>query len=325
MTTLTEWLRLRILSIDEDEASLDTHGFTPVDQRAGEQLETVGRWFARGFNMALKDPAPEPLAERLDETVPEFRGFAYEGATTALTVLDALLPTRRRLAPFLRGPGYPYAWIAPIGFGWARAQLGRRPHGPHQLVDPLLDWLVLDGAGFHDGWYRPERHLDQLRLPRGIAGTAKHVYDAGLGRSMWFVRGADVERIAHTIAVFPASRQPQLWGGVASAATYAGGVGEDSLRALTTLAEQWAPDVAQGVAFAAKARLAGGHVPPHSELACQVACGMSAVDAGRVVDVALEGLQLGGQASYFDAWRTRVRTLLAQETDTAAPRLVRVS
>jgi enediyne biosynthesis protein E3 len=323
MTTLTERLRLRILGIDEEEASLDHHGFTAIDARARDQLETVGRTFARGYQEALHEPAAAPLAARLDAVEPEFRGFAYEGATTALTVLDALLPTRRRLAPFLRGPGYPYAWIAPIGFGWARAHLGRRPHGPHALVDPLLDWLVLDGAGFHDGWYGPERHIEQRRLPRGIAGPATRVYDAGIGRSLWFVRGADVERIAQTIGSFPSSRQPQLWGGVASAATYAGGVGDDALRAMSELAGRWAPDVAQGVAFAAKARLAGGHVPPHTERACALACGMSAVDAARHVDVALEGLQLGEHETFFDAWRMRVRGRLADATEGTVPRLVR--
>jgi hypothetical protein len=320
MTTLAQRIRLRILGIDEAEASLARHGFTAVDERAREQLETVGRWFARGYQAALLEPSPTPLAARLDGVDHEFRGFAYEGAATALTVLDVLVPTRRRLGPFLRGPGFPYAWIAPIGFGWARAHLRLRPRVPRALVDPLLDWLALDGAGFHDGFYGPDRSLDERRPPRDLAGTAARVYDQGLGRSLWFVRGADVERIHATIAGFPAARQPQLWSGSASAAAYAGGVDGDALQALLDAAGGLAPDVAQGVAFAAKARLAGGNLVPHTELACTIACGMSAAEAARHTDLALEGLQLEGQESFYDAWRVRVRTTLAAASDLTSAR-----
>lgn len=311
MIDIAQRIRLLVLGIDEEEASLDKHGFTAVDDRARERLETVGRWFARGFQAALAEPSAEPLAAELDQVEHEWRGFAYEGAATALTVLDVLVPIRRRLDPFLRGPGYPYAWIAPIGYGWARAHLRMRPRGPRPLVEPLVDWLALDGAGFRDGWYEHEHCFDDRRAPGNLHGTAARVYDQGLGRALWFVRGADVERIAATIDAFPAHRAPQLWSGVASAAAYAGGVPEDALQALLAASGPSAPDLAQGVAFAAKARLMGGNLAPHTELACTVVCGLPATDAARHADLALEGLELDGHDSFYDAWRARVRGSLA--------------
>src|SRR5262249_33138331 len=157
--------------------------------------------------------------------------------------------------------------MAPIGFGWARAQMRRRPRKPQPLVDPLLDWFSLDGAGFHDGFFHPQRFVEERRQPRGFAGTAARVYDQGIGRSLWFVRGADVERIVATIEAFPASRHPDLWSGVASAATYAGGVEREALAALRRGAGKHAADVAQGAAFGIKARLAGGNATAHTELA----------------------------------------------------------
>ncbi len=310
-TSVAARLKLRMLGVADEEVSMERRGFTPVDQRAREQLETIARTFLDGYRAAIALSDQAALARRLDETEREFRGFAHEGAAMGLTVLDALIPPSRRLRTFLRGPGFPYAWMAPIGFGWARAQMRRRPRGPQVLVDPLLDWFALDGAGFHDGFFHPQRFVEQRRRPRGLLGTAARVYDQGIGRSLWFVRGADVERIGNTIAAFPAARQGDLWSGASSAATYAGGVGGDALRALREGARGHAPDVAQGAAFAIKARLAGGNATPHTELAGEILCGMPAPQAAACVDLALEGISVAGKATPYDAWRDRVRAMVA--------------
>ena len=308
--TLAARLKLRAFAVDDEEASMERRGIEPVDERARAQLETIARTFLTGFREAMATSDQRLLAARLDRTEAEFRGFAHEGAAMGLTVLDAVLPTRRRLRAFLRGPGFPYAWMAPIGFGWARAQMHRRPRRPLPLVDPLLDWFAIDGAGFHDGYFHPRRFVEERRLPRGLAGTAARVYDQGIGRSLWFVRGADVERIGATIASFPASRRPGLWSGAASAATYAGGVDAAALAALREGCGGYRADVAQGAAFAVKARLAGGNPVPHTALAAEVLCGMPAATAAHCTDIALEGISVAGHASPYDAWRERVKEML---------------
>jgi enediyne biosynthesis protein E3 len=309
--TLAARLKLRVFSVDDDEVSMERRGFVPVDERARTQLETIALTFLAGFRAAISIADQELLARRLDETEAEFRGFAHEGAAMGLTVLDAVLPTRRRLRAFLRGPGFPYAWMAPIGFGWARAQMHRRPRRPQLLVDPLLDWFALDGAGFHDGFFHPQRFIEERRLPRGLVGTSAGVYDQGIGRSLWFVRGADVERIRATIESFPAPRQRHLWSGVASAATYAGGVDAEALAALRNGSGKHRAEVAQGAAFAIKARLAGGNPVSHTALAAEVFCGMPAIEAARCTDAALEGIVVAGHDSPYDAWRDRVKAMLS--------------
>jgi hypothetical protein len=309
--SLAARLKLRLFRVDDEEVSMERRGFVPVDERARVQLETIARTFLVGFRAAISIDDHELLARRLEETEPEFRGFAHEGAAMGLTVLDGVLPTRRRLRAFLRGPGFPYAWMAPIGFGWARAQMRRRPRKPQPLVDPLLDWFAIDGAGFHDGFFHPERFVEQRRVPRGLEGTAAQMYDQGIGRSLWFVRGADVERIEATIAAFPAARHRDLWSGAASAASYAGGVDGDALASLRDRCGRYRADVAQGAAFAIKARLAGGNPMPHTELAAEVFCGTTALTAARCTDAALEGIVVAGHDSPYDAWRSRVKELLA--------------
>jgi len=188
----------------------------------------------------------------------------------------------------------------------------RPPRRPPSLIDPLLDWLALDGAGFHDGFNSPERHFERHHRPRSLSGTAADVFDQGLGRSLWFVRGADVERIGTTIAGLAEARREHLWSGVGSAAAYAGGVGEDSLRRMRELASGYASDVAQGAAFAAKARLLGGNATASTELACSILCGTSARDAAAYTDGAREGLSTADNAAAYAAWRIRVRGVFAE-------------
>jgi enediyne biosynthesis protein E3 len=309
-TSLAARLRLRILGVDDEEVSMERRGFVPVDERAREQLETIARTFLVGYRLAIVLTDHEELARRLEETELEFRGFAHEGAAMGLTVLDGLMPLRRRLRTFLSGPGYPYAWMAPIGFGWARAQMHRRPRRPQPLVDPLLDWFALDGAGFHDGFFHPERFIEEQRKP-ALRETAARVYDQGIGRSLWFVQGADVEQIAATIGSFPVGRQADLWSGLSSAATYAGGVEREALERLVELGRDYRLEVAQGAAFAIKARLAGGNPTPHTDAAAEVFCQLPTVESARLADVALEGLRVAGHPSPYDAWRQRVQDLLA--------------
>ncbi|HEY5709846.1 MAG TPA: DUF1702 family protein [Solirubrobacterales bacterium] len=302
-------MRMRVFGVSEDEVSMERRGFTAIDDRAREQLERVALVFLEGYHAALCLTDHAALARRLDATDAEFRGFAHEGAAMGLTVLDGVLPGSGRLRSFLSGPGFPYAWMAPIGFGWARAQMRRRPRRPHPLVDPLLDWFEMDGAGFHDGYFQPNRFIEDRHMPRHLSGTAARVYDQGIGRSLWFVRGADVERIGATVDRFPANRRPDIWSGVSSAASYAGGVGEDALLALRREAHAFPRDVAQGAAFAIKARVAGGNITPHTELASSVFCQMPVAEVARCTDMAREGA-VAGYETPFDAWRDRIRAMI---------------
>jgi enediyne biosynthesis protein E3 len=304
-SSLSSRLKLRVLGIDESEASLDRNGFCSVDDRAREHLELVGRWFVRGYHAALTEPGLERLAAMLNETPADFRGFAYEGAGTALTVIDTLAPVRRRLRAFLRGPGLAYSWILPIGYGWARMRIGRPPRRPPAVFDPIQGWLAVDGAGFHEGFTRSRRYFDELRVPSWVSPQ-------GLGRSLWFVRGGDAKEIAKTLIPFSAARRADIWSGVASAATYAGGVDSEILMELRESADGHQVELAVGAAIAAKARLLGGNATEHTERACLILCGTGTIDAARCTDAAMEGILTPKRAtSPYAAWRARIGELLA--------------
>jgi hypothetical protein len=304
-------VRRVLLDLSPEETSFARRRFRGDSAAVRERLEEVGRCFVAGYNAALEDDRPLPLAARLEAEIgPELRGFAYEGAGMALALLDTLLPGRRdRLARFLAGPGDAHIYIVHVGAGWILARL---PLSPERLLarlaDPDMRWLALDGYGFHEGFFRWPGAVERQKVPRKLRGYARRVFDQGLGRSLWFVDGADVRLIPRTIGAFPEARQPDLWSGLGLACGYAGGRGRAELEDLRRAAGSFGPQLAQGVAFAAKARERAGNPAAQTELACEVICGASATAVATITDEASRDLpaDLPGEPA-FEVWRRRIQ------------------
>ncbi len=306
-------LSRRILGLSEDQVTFARRGFRGGDAAVRAHIEKVGRSFLAGYHAALEDARPEPLTSRLEATEADYRGFTYEGAAMSLTLLDVLVPGRpRRLRAFLDGAGGDHVYMAHVGAGWAMARL---PFGMTRIfrrLDPLMRWLALDGYGFHQGYFRwPSAVEGRQAIPWRVQGYARRAFDQGLGRSLWFVDGADVRRIPGTIASFPAARHADLWSGVGLACTYAGGVDSESVEVLRQAGNPFTAELAQGAAFAAKARLKAGNMAPHVDTACEILCGCSATEAAEVTDLALRDLPPDGDLPAYEVWRERVRDRLA--------------
>src|SRR4051794_38727849 len=194
-----------------------------------------------------------------------------------------------------------------VGAGWLLGRLGLRIGRFLTQLDPLLCWLAVDGYGFHEGYFHWRQAVEKQVIPRRLFGYARRAFDQGLGRSLWFVDGADVARIPATIAAFPPARHADLWSGVGLACAYAGGVERASLVALRVAAGPHRSQLAQGAAFAAKARRRSGSPAPHTEAACGVLCAMSADRAAGITDAALEALPVDGAVPSYEVWRGRIR------------------
>jgi hypothetical protein len=192
-----------------------------------------------------------------------------------------------------------------IGWVWARMPFGFR-HRQIKL-DSLLGWLAFDGWGFHEGFFHWPKYIGGQPAPKKFCGYQRRVFDQGLGRSFWFVNGGNIELIAQTLANFPAARQPDLWSGIGLAATYAGIINETSLGELHETAGKFQPQLAQGAAFAAKARQRAGNATEYTSLATRIICGLSATEAARITDEALNNLPADANVPAFEIWRCRIQ------------------
>jgi len=319
-------LRRQVLGISPAEVRFSRRGFRSGPGLARTRLEAVGGAFVAGYHAALLDDRPLNLERHLATVPAELRGFAFEGAAMALVLIDSLTPwNRSRFTAFLAGPGAPHLYMAHVGAGWALARLRRGPrwlverlHPVPSFIDrlhPLYRWLAVDGYGFHEGYFAPARHLDGQPHPRGLPGYAARAFDQGLGRALWFAEGADAEAIGNAISRFDAHRHNDLWSGVGLAAAYAGGVEEKVLERLRALAGNHGAHLAQGAAFAAKARARAELPSPVTEIGCRIFCATSAAEAAAVTDRALAELPVAaaepGAEPAYETWRRQIHSHFA--------------
>jgi hypothetical protein len=308
-------LRRKVLTPNASATKLEVRGFNVKNAASKELLETVGGIFLTGFGEAVEASTPAAAEEPLEKIPEQFRGFAYEGAGMGFALLDGLPGGGGgRVDQFLAGRGDAHNYMVYVGVGWAMARLPRfrwpRPEG----LDPMLRWLALDGYGFHQAYFRTRRYIDEQYQDKDFSWPDRVCYansaiDQGIGRAMWFIAGTDPQVCAAMIDKFVEPRRADLYSGAGLAATYAGGVTEDELRQLWELAGTYRPQVAQGSAFAAEARVRAELVVPHTHLATQVLCGMTPQRAAQVCiatrpDAA--GPDPDGDQPLYEIWRQRI-------------------
>ena len=316
MATYFGKLRSRIITPNESATKLDVRGFHVKDAEAKELLETIGRTFLSGFACAAREGSAARMAPELDQIPVRFRGFAYEGGAMCCTILDAMSARGHRVADLVNGPGDRHSYMVYVGMGWAMARLPQVRWRAIKAADPLLRWLVLDGYGFHQAYFRTEeyvrRQYQPVRFPwpaGSQAWYARHAIDQGIGRALWFVCGTDTDLVAATVDGFPAHRRADLYSGVGLAATYAGGAQETDLLALSARAGGYRPALAQGSAFAAEARLRADLVVPHVNLATRALCGLTPEQAAKVCAHAMPDASAAtgdDDVPAYEAWRQQV-------------------
>jgi hypothetical protein len=313
MKDLTAKLRKLVLGLSPDQAAAGRRGFDIPDPAMRLRLERVGATFVFGYNLALEARSVNDLGVTLDSVDLEWRGFAYEGAAMALALMDFFTLARaNRLGPFLRGPGDTHRYMVHVGAGWAMARMPLRSGITIRQLDPMLKWLAIDGLGFHEGYFHWPRYSDGCLGKKRPTGYGAHVFDQGLGRSLWFVKGGEVRVISEHISRFSEGRREDLWSGIGLACAYAGAITREQLNELKAAAAGYGSSVAQGAAFAAKARQRAGNQAAHTENACQVLCGTSASAAAAITDAALSELKADSQTHRYEVWRTRIAAAFAE-------------
>jgi enediyne biosynthesis protein E3 len=310
---LSRRARAACFSLPPSQITFTKRGFFESSPEVTVRLERVGLTFLAGFRSALVENSIESCANCLESEIDsDWRGFGYEGAAFGFAILDAFTPWKAfRWRRFAEGPACSHIYMIHVGFGMALAELpftrARMSVSLRAFRDPVLSWLAIDGFGFHHGFFysRRNREIGAVRNP--LKGEAAKVFDQGLGRSLWFVMGAEATRLEAWISSRSGSRQSDLWAGVGLAAAYAGGIEGASLERLLGRIKGFRPAFAQGVAFAAKARQRAGNPAAHTETAARIACGVSACEAAQVTDACLFGLDGASTLPSYQQWRAKIR------------------
>ncbi|GAA1999822.1 DUF1702 family protein [Catenulispora subtropica] len=320
MAAVLRKLRRRILTPNDKAVLMSERGFHVKNPQSGDLLETIGRHFLKGYAFAAEAKTVEEAEANLEQLPTRFRGFAYEGAGMGYAMRDGLpIGGSRHFARFLAGRARHHEYMAWIGLGWAMARLPRMRWSRFQVADPLMCWLVLDGYGFHQAYFKTQRYVREhhrepaFPWPGGPhAAYANRAIDQGIGRALWFIGGTDPDTTADLIEGFQPDRRADLWSGAGLAATYAGGADEDELRRFMVRAEGYHEHVAQGSAFAATARQEAGLIVPHTAVGLDVLCGgITAEEAERVCRrTRPAGENPDGSEPAFETWRRRISAAL---------------
>jgi hypothetical protein len=320
LATVWRALRRRTLTPRTSATRLETRGFYEKTPATRELLENVGAQFLTGYGHAVEARSVAEAEERLDGIDRQFRGFAYEGAGMGFAILDAMpFPGSGRIGRFLhsRGGGA-HIYTAYVGVGWAMARLPRFLWSRLETPDPLLRWLVLDGYGFHQAYFKTQRYVheqfQEKRFPWPAEGPAEYsarVIDQGIGRALWFVGGTDARVVADLIDSFPESRRGDLYSGAGLAATYATGADEDELLMFRERSGEHRFQLAQGSAFGAEARARGGILIPHTAVATQVLCGTTPEEAARICAQTRPDPRVHSAVPGWEIWRRRIADVFA--------------
>ena len=309
--------RRRLMGLSPAEASFAKRGFLASEEKARLRLEQIGVTFLSGYHAALEESTFVSLARRLSNVEADLRGFAFEGAAMGLALLDYFTPWRKdRWRTFSEHFAEAHIYMMHVGLGWALARLRRTVTRHLSKLDPLLRWLVVDGYGFHEGYFSWPRYVEQRAIAYRLDGYERRVFDQGLGRSIWFVKGANVAAVVSAIDAFPFARRNDLWSGVGLACAYAGGCGRAAIESLRAAADEHLPAFAQGVAFAAKTRQRAANLNSHTENVCRVICGRSAEELAAITDAALQDLREENGLPAYEVWRRRIQDQLALEVTT---------
>ncbi len=311
----------RFLNIDNQEVRFERRGFLCSNPAVQARLENIGRVFLQGYHAALQEADQSALAENLNQIDQDHRGFAYEGAAMALALIDGINLRGNAFSRFVKGAGKQHIFMLHVGAGWAYARLPwmrRRMESAIRKMHPVLRWLVIDGYGFHEGYFHSKTQLgtgNSIARVSHLSYAGRHAFYQGLGRSLWFVNGADAREISATIARFPLQYHNDAWSGVGLACAYAGGIAQDAILELRRQAGIHASALAQGAAFAAKARQLAGNPTNHTEVACAVLCQMHAEETVALCDETFAQLNLLHPCPYQE-WRELLQKSLRSSLET---------
>lgn len=246
----------------------------------------------------------------------QYLGVFLEGNAMGLALSDHLTPAKHKRWNTLRSEietRHPYEIHTALGM--ALGLFGGKVETTKSMTS-LWQWFVVDGLGFQQGLLHPDKFIERrVRTRRSLCVQGSKVFDQGLGRSIWFQAGGDVQRTCETVERFEKERQADLWVGVGVAVSHVGNLSQTSLTYLRARADKHAANFAIGIAIGAHVRHLNGTGKEVADNACRIAAGVSAEEAAAIVENAVAAVSGSPTDDIHIRWQgtisqnLRVRTL----------------
>jgi enediyne biosynthesis protein E3 len=274
-------------------------------------LRDVANTFLDGFMVAME--APGQSVQKEISTLPKTeRGVCYEGAAAGKTVRDLTANNDLYEASALLREEESYSFLLYLGIGEAMAQLKLPPQLCNAVAKERWSGQIIEGYGFFDGYFNWYDALVHQKYPQGLEPGLKAAYDQGIGRAIYFVTNCDPVQMRDMIACYAPERRSEIWSGAGIPVAYVGGLSERELKKFLNFAGPYRAELMQGVLLGASARARQNVIPDHTELACNVMCGDSTLDAVNYTDRLSQLLTDREQYSMFE-WQTLVRRALRKD------------
>lgn len=303
----------QLLKISYDNVLVKNRGFQVKEKRVKDKLEQIGETFLDGYHAVVEDPVN--FTKKLEVFSLEFKGFAYEGAGMALKLLDLFYFNKGRFQDFTKHEGAAHSYMLHVGAGWSYAKLPMFPKRDFQKQHPIYKWLIVDGMGFYFGYFHWDKFKNGMKAPGKIKSGSymENAFFQGVGRSLWFVFGANIEAVSAAINSFPTNLHNDLWSGVGLASAYAGGLKHASYSDIRKFAGDNLAAYMQGVAFANTARIEASTPAAHTAITSLAMCNMNPVQISNLTHFSLEeAKKLNNQTPIYQNWRAILQQHLAK-------------
>ncbi len=267
------------------------------DKTRSEHLQSILIALADGYDMALHSDDDDLLIEQLNRSFGKHHiGFAYEGSGMQFAFRDLVLPGKKgELKRYIRKVEGKFNFIVAVGAGLTLAKI---PWGVWRMKSYMQEqdyksaWCIPDGYGFYFGVFKTKKYIEDCYAPpKKLPDYCRDSFDSGIGRSLWWVKGACPKRIEETIDCFPIARQAMLWFGVGLACTYAAGLDEEDIIKLYKSSADFHLDFLSGIPFAVGMRHDGNNYSDKSEKVCQVLLNRSQKDIAEVTSKVLNEIE----------------------------------
>ena len=198
-----------------------------------ERMRQIQSAFLEAKGFALLANQKEQLSVFLSAISGDFSSVSFEGASMGLAI-NSYNKTKTLSEWNWLVEKYSAVHTSQIyvGLGWAIAELGVNPTSIVSDLNSASGYRVMDGVGYYHGILRRRAAIERQLIPDIVSISLLPAYDQGLGRSLWYNAGGEIEPVLKKIELFPKDRTPALWRGIGVAITYVGGASNKQVEAI---------------------------------------------------------------------------------------------